>query len=132
MNSEHTSEHRFLTPEAAARRVGVSRPTINRALQNRSLKAHRDNRNRWKIASDDLDTWAEQRGSVQTAQERPVVTNTSHEQLEQLRSDLMEKREQLAAATARADAVEADRDRWQRMAEKLADQPRGWRWPWQR
>lgn len=28
-------------------------------------------------------------------------------------------------------AAEADRDRWQTMAEKLADHPRRW-WPWQR
>lgn len=39
-------------------------------------------------------------------------------------------RERLAAETARADAAEADRDRWQVMAEKLAERPRrGW-WPW--
>lgn len=134
MTSEHErrNEHQFLTPEAAAQRVGVSRPTINRALQNHSLKAHRDNRNRWKIAPDDLDAWAAQRDAVQPFHERPVVTNRTGEQLEQIRSDLMEAREKLAAATARADAAEADRDRWQSMAEKLANQPRGWRWPWQK
>jgi excisionase family DNA binding protein len=129
---DHKNEQQFLTPEAAAKRVGVSRPTINRALQNHALKAHRDNRNRWKIAPDDLNAWADQRGTVQHVHERPVVTNRTEEQLEQIRLDLMEAREKLAAATARADAAEADRDRWQTMAEKLADQSRGWRWPWQK
>lgn len=134
MTSEHghKNEHHFLTPEAAAKHVGVSRPTINRALQNHSLKAHRDNRNRWKITLADLDAWADQRKTVQPAHERPVTTNRTNEQLEQLRSDLMEAREKLAAATARADTAEADRDRWQAMAGKLSDQPRGWRWPWQK
>lgn len=132
MNSEHghKSEHQFLTPEAAAGRVGVSRPTINRALQSHSLKAHRDNRNRWKIALDDLEAWAKQRGSVQPVQERSLVTTSSHEQLEQLRSDLMETREKLAAVMARADAAEADRERWQSMAERLADSPSRTWWPW--
>lgn len=41
-------------------------------------------------------------------------------------------RERLAAETARANAAEADRDRWQAMTEKLAERPRrGW-WPWRK
>ena len=41
-------------------------------------------------------------------------------------------RERLAAETARANAAEVDRDRWQAMAEKLADRPRRSWWPWRK
>lgn len=41
-------------------------------------------------------------------------------------------RERLAAETARANAAEADRDRWQGMAERLADRPRRIWWPWKK
>ena len=41
-------------------------------------------------------------------------------------------RERLAAETARANAAEADRDRWQAMAERLADRPRRSWWPWKK
>lgn len=50
-----------------------------------------------------------------------------------------ELRERLSAEIARADAAErardqaeADRDRWQAMAERLADRPRRSWWPWSR
>lgn len=52
--------------------------------------------------------------------------------------DSADLRAQLAGETARADAAErareqaeADRDKWQRMAEKLAERPR-FQWPWNR
>ncbi|MDO5643165.1 MAG: excisionase family DNA-binding protein [Paracoccus sp. (in: a-proteobacteria)] len=140
-----SDEHQFLTPEAAAKRAGVSRPTINRALKTRELQAHRDNRNRWQIGATDLDAWAEARRSGQPDQ---TVTSghdqfvTTPEQLEKARLDLATAREELAAAHAansqlesRIATAEADRDRWQKMAEKLADRPppapprRRW-WPW--
>lgn len=41
-------------------------------------------------------------------------------------------RERLAAEAARANAAEADRDRWQGMAERLADRPRRSWWPWKK
>lgn len=127
-------EQLILTPAAAAKRAGVSRPTITRALNNLDLKGHRDNRNRWNINTDDLDEWVKQRKSTHTNKtmntDRTVNMNTKNEQLEHLRSDLMEAREKLAAATARADAAEADRDRWQSMAERLTDRPRRNWWPW--
>ena len=45
---------------------------------------------------------------------------------------VMELRENLAAATARADAAEADRDHWRDMAQRLAAPPRRNWWPWGR
>ncbi len=125
-----SDEHTFLTPEQAARRAGVSRPTINRALKSLELAGRRDNQNRWQIAPDDLDAWSASRGrehAVTTEHVQSVATQ--NDQLEHLRTELGAVREALAAETARANAAEADRDRWQAMAEKLATRPL-WRWPW--
>lgn len=133
MNS--TYDHQFLTPAQAAKRAGVSRPTINRALKSHELQGHRDNKNRWKIAKDDLDKWVERRRAVHDEQvvttERPVFTTTTDEQLDHLRTQLADAREKLAGETARADAAERDRDAWKTMADKLTDRGKGWKWPWQ-
>ena len=122
-------EQIILTPAAAAKRAGVSRPTINRALKSFELRGRRDNLNRWQIDPADLDYWARQRQSGRSEQ----CATTGHEQsmttlsdqLEQARSDLAATRERLAAETARAgaaerarDQAEAERDCWRSMAER--------------
>ncbi len=125
-----SDEHKFLTPAQAAKRAGVSRPTVNRALKSLELPGRRDNQNRWQIVPDDLDAWSASRGreqAVTTEDVQTMVTRNDH--LEQLRDELGAAREALAAETARANAAEADRDRWQSMAETLAVRP-VWRWPW--
>ena len=143
-----TDEQQFLTPEAAAKRAGVSRPTINRALKTHELLGRRDNRNRWQIATADLDAWANDRCTGHATGHEQFTTSghdQKRDQLEQARSDHARTLEKLAAATAticqlqsRLAAVEQDRDRWRSMAEKLADRPpetpppaprRRW-WPW--
>lgn len=116
----HTSLH--MSPAQAAQTAGVSRWTIMRAINSQELQAVRDNRNQWRIAPDDLDRWR-----ASTVRTEPDLHTPEAAKL----------REKLAAETARAEvaeallaATEADRDRWQSMAEKLADRPRrGW-WPW--
>jgi DNA-binding MurR/RpiR family transcriptional regulator len=112
-----------MSPAQAAEAAGVSRWAIMRAIQSHKLKAHRDNRNNWQILPDDL------------AAHYPHIVRTvrtAHP------DEAEEMRAKLAAETARADAAErardqaeADRDRWQRMAEKLADRQR-FKWPWMR
>lgn len=70
------------------------------------------------------------------AQEKPRKGSKSDElkaSIEVLREHteaVTRLRERLAAEIARANAAEADRDRWQAMAEKLADRPRRRWWPW--
>lgn len=90
------------------------------------MQATRDNRNQWRITPDALTKW--QSHSVRT----PTDLHTSHTP-----EIVAELREKLAAESTRADvaeallvATEADRDRWQAMAEKLADRPRRSWWPW--
>ncbi len=122
MTGAHIKPHRsHMTPTQAAQAAGVSRWAIMRAINSQQLQARRDNRNRWQIDPNDL---AEHYShTVRTVQ-------TAHP------DDSTELREKLAAETARANAAErardqaeADRDRWQKMAEKLAEKPR-FQWPW--
>lgn len=115
----HTNLH--MSPAQAAQVANVSRWTIMRAIKSLELLATRDNRNQWKIAAEDLDRWR------QHSVRGPETLHTSHTYEVEI-----ELREKLAAATARADAAEADRDRWQDMAEKLAYRPRRIWWPWGR
>ena len=49
----------FLTAEQAAKRAGVSRPTVSRALKFGDLPGNRDNLGRWSILPADVDAWAE-------------------------------------------------------------------------
>lgn len=122
----HTPLH--MSPAQAAHVAGVSRWTIMRAINAQELQAIRDNRNQWRIAPNALDRW--RASTVRT----PTDLHTMHTP-----EATQELREKLATETARANvaeallaATEADRDRWQSMAEKLADRPRrGW-WPWGR
>jgi excisionase family DNA binding protein len=111
-----------MSPAQAAQVAGVSRWTIMRAIKAQELQAMRDNRNHWQIAPDALDRWR-----VSTVR----TPDTAHTL--PTYQDSPETLAKLAAETARADAAEADRDAWRKMAEKLADRPQqeGW-WPWRR
>lgn len=122
-----TAHPAHMSPAQAAQAAGVSRWTIMRAIKSHDLHANRDNRNQWRITPEDLDKW---RLHTVRAQEAPHTLHTPEV--------VIELREKLAAVTARAEAAErsrdqaeADRDRWQAIAQKLADQPRRW-WPWRR
>ena len=127
-----------LSPREAARISGVGRSSIMRALSSGQLEARRDNHNDWQIDRDALDRWiAARRGQARTMSEDHPADHPA---------DHTRTLEELAAATAtisqleaRLTAAEQDRDRWQAMAEKLADRPtvtppparrRRW-WPWQ-
>lgn len=114
-----------ISPAQAAQMSGVSRWTIMRAIKSLELRATRDNRNQWRIDPEELERWR-----LHTVRAQDVL-HTSHTS-----EMVMELREKLAATIARAEAAErsrdqaeADRDRWQAMAEKLAEQPRSW-WLW--
>lgn len=127
----HTLSH--MTPAQAAQAVGVSRWAIMRAVKSHKLKAHRDNKNHWKISRDDLDEW------------RAHSAHTEQQQLAAHPDELIELREKIASVTARAEVAEAllekerettdelraDRKHWRELAEKLTDKPshRNW-WPW--
>jgi excisionase family DNA binding protein len=115
-----------ISPAQAAHIAKVSRRTIMRAIETRELKAIRDNRNRWKIDQSDLCRWADAQiaPSGHAHQETPTLpTSKDALELAATKAENGQLRERLAAA-------ETDRDRWQAMAEKLADKPRRRWWPW--
>lgn len=116
-----------MSPAQAAQVAGVSRWAVMRAIKAQRLKAFRDNRNRWMIASRDLADWCAAHGAH-------IVRDSAGAQVE----TVIEWREKLATAIARAEAAErardqaeAERDRWRNLAETLAARPRGW-WPFRR
>lgn len=119
--SARTPPH--MSPTQAAQAAGISRWAVMRAINSHKLKAHRDNKNHWRILHEDLEVWCAHSVRQQ---------HTAHP------DDSMELREKLAFETARADAAErardqaeTDRDRWRDMAQKLSDKPRRF-WLWRR
>lgn len=88
-----------------------------RAINSGKLKAIRNNKNQWQISLDDLRAW--QANTVQTVKAAQPDKSAA----------LAEANARANAAERARDQAEADRDRWQRMAEQLAARPR-FSWPW--
>jgi|LauGreDrversion4_2_1035121.scaffolds.fasta_scaffold66688_3 excisionase family DNA binding protein len=128
--SAHGAAH--MSPAQAAQVAGVSRWAVLRAIKAQRLKAIRDNRNNWLISPEDLASWC-------AAQGEHTVRNgaAAHPAAQGFdMGELVELRESLARANARADGAErardqaeSDRDHWRAMAERLADAPRRRWWP---
>lgn len=127
----------LLSPEQAAKRAGVSRRTIVRAVHLQELQASRDNRNRWRIDAERLDAWALPR--LPTGQRLAIAQDAA--QFEAERFTVMRERDelrvQLAGHLAELEgvrellrAVEVDRDAWRELArqswwQRLFGAPRG-------
>lgn len=107
-----------------------------RAIESKELEAFRDNKNHWKIHPDALRKWASAHPTptdqIQEpsghAHEEPTPTPTKEDPatLAELRIALAENQ----YLKERITALEADRDSWKAMAEKLVDRPRKIWWPW--
>lgn len=105
---------RRLTPAQAAKRAGVSRSTISRALQNMELVGIRGNNNRWTIAEEDLEKW-----SVISAQDRSSDQfPKTNEQLLQLSSEVSVQFAKIELLEAQIADLKADRDEWRAMAKR--------------
>ena len=123
-----------LSPAQAAQWAKVSRRTIMRAIDAQELPAFRDNRNRWQIAPQELERWADAQWAP-TGQRPPnaqlcpldahpsaqaAKDDTAHDlaaarlTIAQLEARLEERAALVRAAEARAQAAEA-------LAQKLAD-----------
>jgi len=132
--SAHTPAH--LSPAQAAQVADISRWTIMRAIKSGNLQAFRDNKNQWQIKSDDLNVWlaAHPAQCAHTVHEKSDAHHThmpahpapiTKETLELVRV----KAELEVERTLRA-TIEADRDHWRKLAQKLAEpRPRKW-WFW--
>lgn len=116
-----------ISPGQAAQVIGVSRRTIMRAIERRELQAQRDNRNRWKIAPDDLNKWASAQWSPSEQEQLKAPTLPTPEALE-----LVVVKAERDGLKERLAETQSDRDRWREMAEKLANRPGWWAQIWQR
>lgn len=107
-----------LTPAQAAKRAGVSRSTISRALKNLDLVGVRGNNNRWTIEESELDKWSQNifQNSVQ---------NSSKDQNKELKDQLLQMSAEMTAQTVKIEMLEAqisdvkaDRDEWRALAKR--------------
>ena len=66
-----------LTPNQAAKKLGISRRTIMRAIEQHNLHAIRDNRNQWQINDTDLAQWAPSNMPNLLPKQRPPLRTLS-------------------------------------------------------
>lgn len=98
-----------------------------RAIERHDLKAKRDNRNHWKVSTEDADRWADAQWAP-SEQHPPETPTLAHLEIT---SELAVMRAENAQLRERLEATETDRDHWRSLANKLAERPR-WVWPWRR
>jgi excisionase family DNA binding protein len=110
-----------ISPEQAAQAAGVSRWTVMRAIKSLRLKAIRDNRGNWRIARADFEAWRSAQGPSLSAAQSPAQDAEG-----ELRALLAAAKVRAESAERARDVAEADRDRWQAMAERLAARRRFW------
>jgi excisionase family DNA binding protein len=128
--SAHGAPH--MSPAQAAQAAGVSRWAVMRAIKSQRLKAIRDNRNNWLISPDDLATWCAAQGAHNvrdSATAQVAAQGVDVAQLVELRENVARANARAEAAERARDQAESDRDHWRAMAEKLADAPRRRWWP---
>jgi regulator of protease activity HflC (stomatin/prohibitin superfamily) len=120
-----------LTTKEAMERAGVSRHALMRAKKKSELWAETDNKGGLLWDSDALDRWAAERPEAitaitekQTAPQGWEAVAEARERAAKAEGEVIGLRVALDAAKARAEAAEANADRWRQAAEKR----RSW-WP---
>ena len=102
---------KMLSPAQAAQVSGKSRRTILRAIENGYIKAHRDNRNHWKIDPKSLSGWADAQGALnERAHPESTPAQVQIAQLE-IRVEML---------TEQLDQIKVDRDAWRETAQELS------------
>lgn len=109
----------LLTPQKAASHAHVSRSAIMRAISSKSLKAIRDNRNRWQIELHDLEEWAADR-PVSAASNRTVSATMSDHDRDQIKAIATLEAEN-SHLRERLDEIKEDRDDLRQQVERLND-----------
>lgn len=125
----------ILTAGQAAKRVGVSKPTISRAISEGRLSAMRRQDGSFGIDVSELLRWKEAYGHRHTPLEHSATPAETPETVvlqvaqARLETELSGARALLDAERHRADMAERDRDEWRKQAQTLAltDQTRNTR-----
>jgi excisionase family DNA binding protein len=116
----------------AAKAVGVSKPTLFRAIKSGRLSATRRD-----DGSYDVDPAELHRAFPPTVSDaRDTTRDLKRNETDVLRVEIEGLRQQIALLTSERNDLREDRDRWREQATRLlpAPQPdvrRGW-WPWRR
>lgn len=132
-----------MSPAAAAKRAGVSRSVVSRALKDGKLRGVRKNNGHWSIPEDALDEWLSSVTTRAPAEPKPALEAPEHHpddlaRIEQLEAELKAAieagqgtREELAAMKATIEEVRKslddlrnDRDAWRDQAQRLASEAR--------
>ena len=123
-----------MSPAQAAQVADVSRWTIMRSIKSGDLQAFRDNKNQWRIKPDDLNAWlsahsAQCAHTVQNDIDAHHVHTPAHpDPIAQDTLELVRMQAELEAEKTFRATIEADRDHWRELAQKLAEsRPRKWR-----
>lgn len=129
------SSDQNLTPAEAAKRAKCGRSSIMRALDSKELKGIRDNRNRWKITTQDLDEWAKNRPDTNRSQ--PVTSQNKNPDTPQdsseMHAELAVLKAKVENLAARLSDTQKERDRYaellaqtsENLTKALEAQPRG-------
>jgi hypothetical protein len=105
-----------LSPNQAAKRSGMSRRSIMRAIEAGELAARRDNRNQWQIEVECLAHWA--RSGHAQVEAHPAPTPERLPETVNTELLIQSLRELIEVERRRADAAEIDRDAWREMAQR--------------
>ena len=93
-----------ISPAKAANIAGVSRTVVSRALTSGELIGVKKNSGHWAIENSDILDWMER--TITRAERKPATPAPTPSQIEM-------------------EALQTDRDAWQRQAETLASRPTG-------
>lgn len=117
--------------EQAAKRAGVSRWTVSRALKSGHLAGVLDNRQRWRIDADALEAWAKEQTRTVPHEEQPraavqaaspeldaarALAEQFREERDQARLEGAGLRVEVAQLREQMAELRADRDRWHQHA----------------
>ncbi|MGY8607749.1 helix-turn-helix domain-containing protein [Gluconobacter cerinus] len=123
--SAHPLAH--LSPAQAAQVANVSRWTIMRAIKSADLQAFRDNKNQWRIKTDDLNAWlrthpAQCAHTVRGESDaHPQHTPAHPSPITQDTLELVRVKAELEAERTLRATIEVDRDNWRNLAQKLTE-----------
>lgn len=108
-----------MTPQEAADRAKVSRRTIMLAIEGKTLKALRNNKNQWQIEEEELQRWMESRKPKRKA----IPDSSSDNSSDAITEIIIQNKAlqvELAMTKQQLDEVKHDRDAWKSQAQNLA------------
>ena len=115
-----------MTPEAAAKLAGCSRPAIMSAINSGALTAKKNNKNRWDIHEEALRAWMSNRKppteNLQQLDSNLTVSATESQLSEVLHANNI-LQVKLEAAEKQIQDLKEDRDQWRETTKQLLAAP---------